>query len=128
MADENEKWLECFNNKFEELLKDLIEVFPEDKDFKMFKHSFNLLKMVDNQKPVQMFKSYGNKYRQMIHDKNEEFFLNHDFSDELQSREDVTSELMNKLKSCWQTLELTNKETIWTYFKLLFKISDKICI
>ena len=43
----SDKWIDCFNDKFEEFLKDLIICFPDDKDFKMFKHSFNLLKMVD---------------------------------------------------------------------------------
>ena len=73
----SDKWIDCFNEKFEEFLKDLIICFPDDKDFKMFKHSFNLLKMVDKKQSIRFFRVYGPKYKEHINNnKWKEFIIN----------------------------------------------------
>ena len=132
----SDKWIDCFNEKFEEFLKDLIICFPDDKDFKMFKHSFNLLKMVDKKQSIRFFRVYGPKYKEHIENKSESFFLEHDFKEEIEyvqnlnseANEDITNKLMIKLKSYWENLNNENKEIIWKYLQLLYKLDEKISI
>jgi hypothetical protein len=125
---DNKKWVNVFNEKFSEFIKDLIETFPDDKDFKLCKQSFTLLQMVDEKKPVEMFQIYAMKYKERIMNKEENFFLKHDFKEELEKSDDpnFSVELLLKLKQCWKTLEQKNKDVIWSYLELLYKIENKI--
>ena len=125
---DNKKWVNVFNEKFSEFIKDLIETFPDDKDFKLCKQSFTLLQMVDEKKPVEMFQIYAMKYKERIMNKEENFFLKHDFKEELEKSDDpnFSVELLLKLKECWKTLEQKNKDVIWSYLELLYKIENRI--
>lgn len=125
---DNRKWVNVFNEKFSEFIKDLIETFPDDKDFKLCKQSFTLLQMVDEKKPVEMFQIYAMKYKERITNKEENFFLTHDFKEELDGSDDpnFSVELLLKLKQCWKTLEQKNKNVIWSYLELLYKVENKI--
>ena len=122
------KWVQVFNEKFLEFIKDLIETFPNDKDFKLCKQSFSLLQMVDERKPSEMFRAYALKYQERIMMKDESFFLKHDFKEELDTNQDAnfSLELLVKLKTCWSTLLEENKNVIWSYLQILYKINDKI--
>lgn len=125
---DNKKWVNVFNEKFSEFIKDLIETFPDDKDFKLCKQSFTLLQMVDEKKPVEMFQIYAMKYKEKIMNKEESFFLKHDFKEELSSSDDqnFSVELLLKLRECWKNLEQKNKDVIWSYLELLYKVENKI--
>jgi hypothetical protein len=132
MSDQNAKWTSCFNSKFEEFIKDLIDTFPDDSYFLMCKQSFNLIKIVDENKPMEMFKTYALIYRDQIMVKDEQFFLVHDFEEiegikEMESSSNFAS-ILGKLKIHWGSLNTINKDIIWKYLILLYKINDKICI
>lgn len=126
--DNNTKWISCFNSKLDEFMTDLISSYPSDKDFLMFKQSYKMLKLVDDTKPALLFKMYTMKYIDQITSKDEKFFLDHDFKDELNTsdNQDFSSELLNKLKSYWSTMSSENKDAIWNYLNLLCKIILKI--
>lgn len=126
--DTNTKWVSCFNSRLDEFLKDLISSYPNDKDFLMFKQSFNMIKLVDDSKPAFLFKIYTMKYVDQILQNDEKFFLDHDFKDELNSsdNDNFSSEMLVKLKSYWQTMSNENKTVIWKYLNLLCKINIKI--
>jgi hypothetical protein len=128
--DDSSKWISCFNTKLEEFLKDLILTYPDDKDFVMFKQSFNLLKLVDDRKPVQMFAVYAPKYREQILKQDETFFLYHDFKEEFDNINDsnLSLNILIKLKNYWSQMNSENKGIIWKYLNILFKLNDKICI
>lgn len=122
------KWIECFNTKFEEFIKDLIQLYPEDKDFKLLKNSFSLLKMADKKKPYMLFKLYSVQYEGFVLKRDEDFFMNHNYTDIVQGETNFTTDLMMKLKSYWKTLTEDNKDTIWKYLTLFFQIKTKISI
>ena len=126
--EDNIKWISVFNEKFLEFIKDLIETFPEDKDFKLCKQSFNLLLMVDAKKPIEMFNLYAMKYKEKILKQDEMFFLDHDFKEEIDNDIDAnfSMELLIKLKKSWKGLTFKNKEVIWSYLQLLYKVNEKV--
>ena len=123
---DKQKFVEMFNNKMSEFIKDLIDVFPNDKDFKLAKNTFNLCKLTDEKKPAKLYNAMIQPFKQHILNKNDEFFLTNDYSDIIQNDPDVSSELIIKLKSYWVSLK-TEKDVVWQYLILLTRISDK-CI
>ena len=133
--ENNTRFYEIFNKKLQELLSDLIVVFPDDKDFKLFKNSVRLITLADIKKPLQMFKlSLTDEYKKNIEERNTDFFLNNDYSDVLNNDiikqsmndDDVNKKLINKLKGYWKDLNDNNRDTIWNYFNILLKLSNKI--
>ena len=78
--ENNLRFYEIFNKKLQELLSDLIVVFPDDKDFKLFKNSVRLITLADVKKPLQMFKlSLTDEYKKNIEERNTDFFLDNDY-------------------------------------------------
>ena len=133
--ENNTRFYEIFNKKLQELLSDLIVVFPDDKDFKLFKNSIRLITLADVKKPLQMFKlSLTDEYKKNIEERNTDFFLNNDYRDVLNNDiikqsmndDDVNKKLINKLKGYWKDLNDNNRDTIWNYFNILLKLSNKI--
>jgi hypothetical protein len=119
----------CFNNKLEEFLKDLINTFPEDNDFKLFKNSFSLLKQLNPKQPQQIFHKYAPEYKQHILDRDDQFFLDKSY-DEIQEakqylKSDVIADVVNKLKGYWLQLDTSNREIVWQYLNLLIILDDK---
>lgn len=120
------KWIDCFNTKFEEFVKDLILLHPDDKDFKMLKNSFNLVKLANVKKPYELFQKYSSNFEEYVKKRDESFFLNHDYSDVVTDETNFTNELVKKLKTYWKTLDENNKKVIWDYLTLFFTLKNKI--
>lgn len=123
---------ELFNNKLNEFLKELINTFPEDPDFKLFQASVRVIKLANEKKPLELFNSgLTPEYKENIRSRNEEFFLDNDYSDVLSNPnltntdDDVNNKLINKLKGYWSKLHEDNKNIVWQYFTILLKICDK---
>ena len=124
---------ELFNNKLTEFLKELVQTFPSDTDFKLFQASVRVLKLADEKKPLELFNSgLTDEYKENIRNKNEEFFLNNDYSDVLNNEHlkkhndnDINDKLINKLKDYWKELDDNNREIVWQYFTILLKICDR---
>ena len=122
------KWTNTFNNTFQEFINDLINTFPDDKSFKLCKQSFTFMKNIDDTKPIEMFRVYALKYREQIISRDEGFFLNHDFKDEITADNvNLSVEILMTLKSYWKQLTDDNKDVVWKYLVLLYKLNDK-CI
>ena len=125
---------ELFNNKLTEFLKELVQTFPSDTDFKLFQASVRVLKLADEKKPLELFNSgLTDEYKENIRNKNEEFFLNNDYSDVLNNEHlkkhndnDINDKLINKLKDYWKELDDNNREIVWQYFTILLKIYAEI--
>jgi hypothetical protein len=115
----------CFNKKFEEFLTDLIIVFPEDQDFRMFKNSFQLLKNIDERKCISMFSQYAATYRVPILSKDEGFFFNQSFNELVPIAGNNISILVDKLKNMWSELDSTNRDTVWKYLTAFILLQDK---
>ncbi len=129
------KYYEMFNTNLENLINDLIQTFPNDNDFKLFKGSFRLLKIASTKKPLELFNiGLTDEYKENIRDRNEVFFLNNDYSDVLNNSElrnqdsnnNVSDKLIKKLKSYWKDLNEENKDIVWNYFTILLKLCDKV--
>lgn len=118
-------YIQTFNNKMDEFFKDLINVFPNDKDLKLAKSAFNLSKLNNVELPCKIFYKAIYNYKDNILKKNENFFLENDYNDLVIDDIDITSQLIQKIKDNWKSLNNKDKECVWTYLILLYRLADK---
>ena len=132
---DTDKFYIIFNTKITEFLNDLIRLFPDDADFKMYKTAITLAKLADEKKPLQYYKKFvTEEYKEHIRNKNDKFFLDHDYKEILSDSElsneinsgDFSSQIVDRLKGYWSQISDENKEIVWNYFTLFLKISEKV--
>ena len=113
----------------------MIRLFPDDADFKMYKTAISLAKLADEKKPLQYYKKFvTEEYKEHIRNKNDKFFLDHDYKEILSDSElsndinsgDFSSQIVDRLKGYWSQISDENKEIVWNYFTLFLKICEKV--
>ena len=122
--------LTAFNTQLMNLINDLSNIYPEDKELMVAKTSIELLRKANPRKVLEGFANFIFPYRTQINTRDESFFVTHDFT-ELASEYNGESNfnmIRAKFVQYWQELSVHNKETIWTYFQVLLKIADKCII
>jgi hypothetical protein len=113
--------LSRFRTQLLNFMDELIQQFPEETDFVIFKL------FLSNQMPIQtameLFKKQLNKdekcVRTMIKARNEQFFFvesNFPF---------VSAEKMQKMIILWKNLEPSDQNVMWSWIDTLVSISDK---
>ena len=119
-------YLTAFNNLIIKFNNYLIETFPEENDFKIYKRGFELLFKANAKKSCIFFKNYIINYREKIINKDETFFLENDYRDIVDTSQDGMEDIVNKLKKYWAQLSDNNKTKIWDYLIALIKLSDLV--
>lgn len=126
--DQLEKFNSCFNDKFGEFLSDVIRVIPNDKDIKMFKTSFQMLKVASEHSPRQMFHKFVSPYYDQITSRDVNFFKENKSIYKVNTgipSTSVTDELVDKLSHYWDELTEEDHTVIWDYMNLLVKLCKK---
>ena len=120
--------LNAFTSQMESFSKEICDLYPNDADLRLGHNMIILLKKTNPRKLLQFYDNYVLDYRDQIDNKNEDFFIDHDFSDvaDKNRNEKMTFNLVNKIKEYWKDLSDSNKETTWKYFQVLNKLSDKL--
>jgi hypothetical protein len=120
-------YLSAFNNLVIKFNEDLIYIFPEENDFKVYKRGIMLINSANAKKICNLFKNYMILYRTKIIDKDESFFLTNNYTEIVnQVQSEGVEGIIMKLKGYWTTLSDSNKKTIWDYLNSLIKLSDLI--
>ena len=122
---ENKTMLSAFNNIIVSFLEDLIETYPEENDFKVFKNGILTLKKYNPRKVLNYFKIYTEQYKEQIVTKDINFFINTDSNQLTNSQDNYIIQIIDKLKNYWIEMSDNNKEKIWEYLNTLIKISSK---
>jgi hypothetical protein len=120
--DYNEK----FNETFKEFLQDLIRVFPDDADFRMYEVGVNTTMAYWPTYIAEMFhKKVTVLYGDKILAKDNSFFLTHNY-EEVKNEHQDASQMIEKLKDYWANMTDSNKDIIWKYFRVLIHLTRKI--
>jgi hypothetical protein len=115
-----------FNEKISEWIEDLINVFPNESYFPLYKTLFNNTVWLNNTLANKWFKYYMTPdYRQQILNRNEEFFLQQSY-DNMAEQNGADLNFINKLKELWHLLSSEDKEMMWRYIQCLMVIDGKI--
>lgn len=116
-----------FNLTIINLIDDLLLVFSNFNNLKLFKEKLNMLIKFNPKKPIEYFKNTVYKFNEQIKTKNEQFFLDKTYDNDItvveSDKEWALDEVLN-IKTLWKELNTENKETIWTYFNILIKLVE----
>jgi hypothetical protein len=122
---DKDKYIILFNEKTEEFVKELIQSFPNIKQFTYFKTGFMFLRNIDMKKPQEIFNKYiYSKYKDQLIAGDEEFFLKENYGVGKDKQEDW-EEFIDNIRDIWRTLDKPSKEAIWKYFKVLVFLNEK---
>lgn len=121
---------EAFNNKLAEFLSDLIATFPEvHDDLKTLKHGVGVVRNIDATIPQQFFDEHVSApYEGHILNRDEQFFLEHDYTQDLQSiptSHGFDLDIIRRLKGIWKHLNEANRDAIWKYLHVLCALNKK---
>ncbi len=115
-----------FNLTINNLIDDILLVFPDYQHLKSFKEKYNLLIKYNPKKPLGYFKDTVYNYKDKIINKEEDYFIKKEYNTDLENIGDnewYLDQVLN-IKELWVKLSDENKETIWTYFNILIKLTD----
>lgn len=110
---------ETFQKELKAFMKDLIRVFPNDRDMKMISSTLNLAMMDDTEDKVLNGFYHSLKIHEELIDKRDpQFFVE---TEKLTIAEETP--LFSKLHSYWETLDSSNQQTVWDYIQVLFLLA-----
>ena len=124
-------WHNVFNERVTEFLNDMISGFPTGPEFealktefRTFKSGFNLLKSMDDKKPVTVFHEYVvRNYRDKILSEDESFFLNREY--DITSSKEYWMDVIGKIRQAWALMDADARSVVWKYFKVLVVLCEK---
>jgi len=118
--------LTTFNNHFIEFVDDVQSIFPNDMEIKKAKQALELLKKANPKMIVSIWKRYIlNKYKEEIENGNIEFFLNKDYSRDLNVEDsNKILESIERLRGPIKQMGHDNLQKTIKYIQNLTKICD----
>ena len=116
--------IKAFNKLVFQLNDDLIAVFPQESDFKLSKHTFELLDKVNYKKIFELVGPHLLMHKEALQNRDEAFFITTDASKYVETDDLI---IIKKLRDYWkQDMTPDNKEKVWSYLNNAIKLTDMI--
>ena len=111
--------LTAFTTQLELFSKEICNLYPNDSDLNLGHSLIIVFKKTNPRKLLEIYNTYVIDFRKYIDNKDESFFLNHDFKDiaEKNKNNEMTFSLVIKLKEYWSELSDNNKKSRGNIFK-----------
>jgi len=122
--------LKKFNSIISDLIDELCELYPSDRDIKIFREKFNMITKVNNTMVFRGFLLHVYPHKQNIMNEDEKFFLSNatDLVKGAADKDDNVSitQALN-IKKLWESnMTAETKSALWKYFKVLIILSERI--
>lgn len=125
-------YLERLNITLFELISDLVRVFPEDGDFRIYLLASKTALAIDETFLYSVLTKKVMIYEDQILKKDESFLLNFDIEKQVETSSQKTKEhvvsVIGKLRRVWTQVSPENREVIWKYFRTMVLLHQKITI
>lgn len=110
---------DVFHREIRAFLKELMKVFPNERDIKLLSSSLTISLMDDPENTV-VSKFYHSfcSCESYIETQDERMFYDSVIRSDL--------ELLQKLSQYWEQLDTENKQVVWDYLKVLYQLSKSI--
>jgi len=125
MADKS-TLLKTFNSQFFAFLKDIMIIFPENKDVAKGKKSFELISMASPTLIIKIWNSHVNRlYKEHIDQGDLEYFIEKDYSNDLDcvNNSDEVLRIINMIREPIRNMDETNRDHTRKYLQILSKLS-----
>lgn len=114
----------AFNNYLKEFCKKLLIMMPTNENVKLINNTFHVGLMANKNLYIKHFHDHVNPFHKDILQKNEDIFLNHDFS--MMPSVAGYEDHIDEMKNIWENaLSVAHKNIIWDYLKVLSTLSIK---
>lgn len=111
----------------DQMMVQLIKLYPDNGDLKKFQIAFDAVRM-NPMFILQNFMLYVYPHKERIMSGDESFFLNNDYADETGGNQDYMFQAL-RLKDLWQNrMNDTVKETVKKYFKVFIVLAEQATI
>jgi len=117
--------LKAFTTQLKNLIIELSEVLPYNHEVSVNKTTIELLIRTNPRLVLNAFNTYILPFKQQIIDCDDNFFL----SSEINETESINKQLvgtLNILRNYWSSLTDSTKKSVWLYFAVLIKLSERI--
>ena len=123
----------AFNTQLDKFLDELIQTFPEDKDFPYYKRLVDQLRKVNVRKPIELYAFTVHKHIKLIENRDSDFFFNNFgkiVSEETDNKNNQAEafRLFENIKLYWIEMPEDNKKVIWDYLTVLTKLAVKFLV
>lgn len=118
MSSQKAKLVSMFNEKLSSMVNEVVQMYPSMNDFKVLKGKLSTALTLTPKLTIEIFGTHVLKYEEQIMKKDEEFFLNLDFSG-------TAVEEFSHLRDVYTSSSAENKDCLWKYIILLTKVSKK---
>ena len=116
--------LKAFNDHFEEFVKDVEKVFPNDPDLKKAKTGLSLIRMSNPKIIINTYKEYlVIPYRKQIENEDISFFIEKDYSNDLTDANTILLKI-EQLRNPVRNMDKSNQKKVMQYLKNLMKLCD----
>lgn len=110
--------LNALYDQFTSFVTQLSEMYPDDPDFPLFITSVRMLKMTNPSLLGKYIVENTAPYEAQIMNKEEEFFLNHNFESH-----GVDIDILSKLKKYVGMMSAESKEHVWKYCQNIIRLA-----
>ena len=116
--------IKAFNKLVFQFNDDLIAVFPQESDFKLSRHTFELLDKVNFKKIFELVGPHLIIHRDSLTSRDDNFFITTDASKYVETDDLI---IIKKLRDYWKNdMTEENKEKVWSYLNNSLKLTELI--
>jgi hypothetical protein len=121
--------LKRFNSIISNLIEELCEVYPGDRDIKIFREKFNMITKINNTMVFRGFLLHVYPHKQNIMNEDEKFFLSNASNlvkGAADKDDNVSITQALNIKKLWENnMSPETKANLWKYFKVLIILSER---
>ena len=122
---DNKKILTAFNNHFFEFVDDIINVFKNDNELLTARSMLLKLRKSNPKIIMKIYIQYVlDKYKNEIMNGDIDYFLNKDYTNDLEYMDNIVIEKFNTLKGLIKKMDEMNKNKVIKYMQNLIKLAD----
>jgi len=122
---DNKKILTAFNNHFFEFVDDIINVFKNDNELLTARSMLLKLRKSNPKIIMKIYIQYVlDKYKNEIMNGDIDYFLNKDYTNDLEYMDNIVIEKFNTLKGPIKKMDEMNKNKVIKYMQNLIKLAD----
>jgi hypothetical protein len=107
-------YIDAFYDQYEDFLQQMQQVFPEDPDWPLYIAGLAIFRRTNPLVVVKKTWHHLSPYVEQIKNRDEQFFLNHDYSKHIDDEEPM-EQTIAKLRGMWLQLSQHNKNIICDY-------------
>ena len=116
--------VDAFFNTYEDFMNQMIAVYPDDRDFPLYKSGLGMFRRVNPAIIVGKTWKWVSKFEGQIKERDERFFLSYDYSSDTEGEEPL-EQTLEKLRAMWRELNDHNRRVVWDYVNLIMELARR---